>query len=297
MTLGCRQVNQAPLAEQIYPAAIVEPVLVDELAHASLRLRALFDDRDVDLIVEVAGVRHDNAVLQSVEVAAVDDVDAAGCRDDDVGDLRGFGHRHDSVAFHDGLERPSRVDLGHDDVRSHAACPHRQTAATPAEPSDHEAASCQQDVGRPDHAIDGALAGPVAIVEKVLGLRFVDRDDRIAEDALLGHALEADDAGGCLFGAAQDLSELVGLSGVEDGHQVCAIVHGDVRPARQGGLDVAVVSLLVLALDREGVDAIFTGQRGRDIVLSRQGVGGAERNLSAPLLQRERQVGSFARHV
>ncbi|MND09415.1 hypothetical protein D3C83_327190 [compost metagenome] len=53
---------------------------------------------------------------------AIDDVEVARERDDEVADERGLRHRHHLEAVHDSLERLQRVDFGDDDLRAHAAC-------------------------------------------------------------------------------------------------------------------------------------------------------------------------------
>ena len=51
----------------------------------------------------------------------------------------GLDRGHDAVAVHDGLERPERVDLAHDDVGAHALGAHRDAAAAPAVAGDDDA--------------------------------------------------------------------------------------------------------------------------------------------------------------
>ena len=63
---------------------------------------------------------------------------------------------------------------------------HGQAAAAPAVAGDDEVQAGQQDVGRPEDAVERALARAVAVVEEVLGLGVVDGDDGIAEDVVAG---------------------------------------------------------------------------------------------------------------
>ena len=89
--------------------------------------------RDVDLDVEVAGVADDGAVLHRLEVLArgarrllpvtvqkMSPIRAASA----IGMTWKPSMRR--------LERPQRVDLGHDDRRAHAARAHREALAAPA---------------------------------------------------------------------------------------------------------------------------------------------------------------------
>ena len=123
------------------------------------------------LDVEVAGVADHGAVLHGGEVLGADDVDVAGDGDEQVAERGGLGDRLDLEAVHGGLEGADRVDLGDDDVRAHAAGPQRDALAAPAVAADDDLPARQQRVGRPDHAVDRALARAVAVVEEVLGLR------------------------------------------------------------------------------------------------------------------------------
>ena len=137
---------------------------------------------------------------------ARDDVLVAGRRAEDVADLGRALDRHHLVAVHEGLERPHGIDLGDDHVRAHAPRAHRHPAPRPAVAADDEAPPGEQEVGGADDPVDRGLAGAVAVVEEVLGVGLVDRDDREGELALGLERLEPDDAGRRLLGAAEDLA-------------------------------------------------------------------------------------------
>ncbi len=79
--------------------------------------------------------------------------------------------------------------------------------------------------------------------------------------------------------------------------QVGAVVHRDVGLVLQGGGDVPVIAVLVLALDRVDRDAVILHQAGRDVVLGRQRVGGAQQEVGAAGLQGLGQVGGLGRDV
>ena len=96
----------------------------------------------------------------------------------------GLDPGHHLVSVHQGLERPQRVDLADDHVGAVALGAHRHAAAAPAVADHDHAQAGDQDVRGPDHAIQGRLAGAVAVVEEVLRLRVVDGDDRVAELSL-----------------------------------------------------------------------------------------------------------------
>ena len=62
-------------------------------------------------------------------------------------------------------------------------------------------------------------------------------------------------------------------------------------------LEVLVVRVVVLALDRERADLVRVDERGRDVVLGRQRVRGAQDDLGAAGLQRSHEVRGLGRHV
>jgi len=55
--------------------------------------------------------------------------------------------------------------------------PHGNTPSTPAIAADDERAACQQPVSGPDNTIYRALACPITIIKKVLGIGVVYRND------------------------------------------------------------------------------------------------------------------------
>src|SRR5262249_11658244 len=151
-------------------------------------------------------------------------------------------------------------------------------------------AAGQQHVGGADDAVEGALAGAVTVVEKVLGLGVVDGDDREAQHAVALHGAQAVDAGGRFFHAAGHLTDdalplgrrqflrprpnlrmhvVETLQGHEDHgrHQIGAVVHGDVQLVFQGGDDVFVIGVVVLFADGEDGDAEVVDETGGDVVL------------------------------
>src|SRR5262249_29327076 len=125
--------------------------------------------------------------------------------DEDVADRGGLGDRHDHEAVHGRFQGPNGIDFGDDDLAAHAAGPQGDALAAPAVTGDDDFAAGQEGVGGPDDAVDGALAGAVAVVEEVLGLGVVDGDDRELEHAIAFHGPQAIDPGGGLFHAADHL--------------------------------------------------------------------------------------------
>ena len=148
----------------------------------------------VQLGIEVARVGHDRAVVHDLEVLAPEDVEVAGRGDEQVAPGGGIAVGHDREPVHQRLERADRIDLDDRDVGAVAVHPGRDALADPAVAGDDDLAAGDEDVRRPQDAVERALAGPVAVVEEVLGLGLVDGHDREAEGAVGGHRLEPDDA-------------------------------------------------------------------------------------------------------
>ena len=109
--------------------------------------------------------------------------------------------------------------------------------------------------------------------------------------------LQADHAGRGLLGSADDLGELVGPLAVQDADHVGAVVHRDLRVLVADRVDVPVVGVVVLALDRVDLGAVAVDQRGGDVVLGRERVRRAERDVRAAGGQRADEVGRLGRDV
>ncbi len=139
---------------------------------------------EVDLDVEVPGVREDRAVLHAGEVLGGQHGAVAGDGDEDVAALGGLERRHHLEALHPRLERANRVDLADDDAGAEALRAQRDALAGPAVADDHDDGAGEQDVRRAQDAVDRRLAGAVAVVERALGARLVDGDHRTGEPSL-----------------------------------------------------------------------------------------------------------------
>ena len=109
--------------------------------------------------------------------------------------------------------------------------------------------------------------------------------------------VQADHAGRRLLGSADDLGELVGALAVQDADHVGAVVHRDLGVLVADRVDVAVVGVVVLALDRVDLGAVAVDQRGGDVVLGGEGVRRAERHIRSAGRQRAHEVGRLGRDV
>ena len=242
-------------------------------------------------------VRDDRPVLHGAEVLHPKNVDVPGHGHEDVAEFRGFRGGHDLEAVHDRLERGQRIDLGDRDVGAHAARPARDPAAAPAITQHDEPRAREEAVRGPQDSVDRALPRAVAIVEEVLRLRVVHREDRIPERPLAGHGPKADHAGRRLLGAGDHLLRLLRALRVEDGHEIGAVIHRELGLGVQRRVDVLVVGVGVLALDRERRNPIPVRERRGHVVLRGERVRGAERHVGAARLEREHEVGGLGRHV
>src|SRR5262249_33853442 len=200
MAFSSGQINEAPIAQQVDLASVLKRILFHEITRGALRGRHVFERGNVDLHVEVAGVRNDCAVFHHLEVLFVEHVLVAGNGAENVAEFGGVHHGHYAEAVHGGFERLGRINFGDDHFSAGAACARSQTASAPAVASDHELGAGKQEVGGANNTVDRGLAGAVAIVKQVLGFGVVDGDDRILQHAFLCHRAQADDAGGGLFG-------------------------------------------------------------------------------------------------
>ena len=85
--------------------------------------------------------------------------------------------------------------------------------------------------------------------------------------------------------------------GVQNGNEVRAIVHRDLRLMVECRHDVAVVSLVVLALDGEDGNIVVAHQAGGYVILRGEGIRRAEHNVGAAIAQGNHQVRGFGGDV
>ena len=129
---------------------------------------------------------------------------------------------HDLVALHRRLQRADRVDLGDDDARALAAQRLRAALADLAEAGDDGELAAEHDVGRAAEAVGQRVAAAVDVVELRLRDRVVDVDRREQQRALLGHHVEAVDAGRRLLGDAAHVGREARVAARVGGELACA---------------------------------------------------------------------------
>ena len=154
-----------------------------------------------------------------------------------------------------------------------------------------------QDVGRAQDAVDGALARAVAVVEEVLGLGLVDRDDREAERAVGGHRPRRMTPVVVSSVPARTSGDLCRPLAVEQRDEVAAVVHRHLRMGVRDRVEMRVVGVAVLAAAGVRRDPVLGDERRGDVVLGRERVRGGEDDLGATGLERPHQVGGLGRDV
>ena len=201
------------------------------------------------------------------------------------------------MPVHSRLQRSRMVHLSDNHIRAHPARPQRHASPAPAVARHHNFLARPKYVRRPRDAVQRALPSAVAVVEEVLGIGVVHRDNRIPQPARARQAPQPDNARGRLFSAADNALYRVPALRVQYSHQIRAVVHSDVGAEVKRGVDVRVIGIVVLALDGECGDAVFARQRRRHVVLRAQRIARAYRRFSAAVLQREQQIRGLCGHM
>ena len=116
VTGGATEVDQPSFGEQEEFPAVGEDILVElGLDVDPFDPGEVIQLVDLDLVVEVANVRHHGLILHFGEVLHGDDILVAGGGDVDVGTTEGLLDGGDFVSLHSGLQGIDRIDFGDDD--------------------------------------------------------------------------------------------------------------------------------------------------------------------------------------
>ena len=327
------EINQPPFGEQDDALAVGEDDVID------LRLDVVpgigLQRGDFDLVVEVADVADDGVVLHATHVLVGDHVDVACCGHENVCLVAGVIHGDHAIAFHRGLERADRIDLGHPDLSGERAQRLRRALA-------HVAIAVHDcDLARDHHvrcaldAVDQRFAAAVEIVEFGLRDRIVDVDRGETERSLLVHLVEALHPRRRFLGYAPDLTADPGIEmrigreapgdrgeqrelflvrrmrnhraiafrlhpQVHEQSRVAAIVENHVRPAFVGPFEDAVRELPVL-VERFALECEHWRAGGRDrrrgMILRRINVARRPADFRAERLERFDQHCGLDRHM
>src|SRR6516225_1639473 len=249
VTFGGGEVYKATFADEIDLAAVLELEFVNERPNFALAGREILERGNLDFDVKVAGVADNRATFHDLEVFTANDVLVAGHGDEDIAFFHSVGHRHDAESVHHGFDTLHRIDFRDDDIGTESLGAHCYTTAAPAIASDDNSLSGKENVRGTDDAVKSGLARTVAVVEEVLGHGVVDGNDRVLKGAVFGHGTETDDPGSGFFGASDDVGSQVKSLGEEKRDEVAAVVHGELRLVLESGVEVRVVSLVVLAFE------------------------------------------------
>src|SRR5262249_62244016 len=160
--------------------------------------------RYLDLIVEVADVGDDGAVLHGPHVVKRDDIFIAGRCDEDIGARRGVLPGGHLIALHGRLQRADWVDLRYQHAAAGLAQGRRRTLAHIAVTRDHGHLAGHHHVGTAADAVDQRLAAAVEVVELGFGHAVVDVDGGPQQRALLLHLVKPADTRGGLLRNAPD---------------------------------------------------------------------------------------------
>src|ERR1035441_2981415 len=99
MPFGGGKIYKPSLREEIYPAVAAQQILFAIGPNCPVRSRAFFELRDIYLAIVVAGVRHNSAIFEQIEMPPDNHVLHARRGDEYVTDLCGLVHRHDTHSF------------------------------------------------------------------------------------------------------------------------------------------------------------------------------------------------------
>src|SRR5712692_2304380 len=208
--LGSGKIDKASFGEQIDLAAVLHLIFVHHRAHFALTAGHLFERRNVDFHVEVAGVANNRSTLHLFEMLAADYALVSRHGDVNVAFSYRFGHGHHAEAVHGRFDALHRVDFRDDHVGSEALGTHGHAAAAPAVTGNHYLQAGEEHVGGANDAVNRGLPSAIAIVEEVFSHRIIHGNDRILQRAVLGHGAKADYAGGSLLRSRNHVGNEVG---------------------------------------------------------------------------------------
>mmetsp|Transcript_18936 Transcript_18936/g.47286 ORF Transcript_18936/g.47286 Transcript_18936/m.47286 type:complete len:287 (+) Transcript_18936:872-1732(+) len=179
MTRRAPQVHQPSGREHDHAVAVRE----DETVHLRLDVLALdtrlrLQSGHVDFVVEVADISHNGVVFHLGHVLGSDDVEVAGCGDEDVAlvdDVFDGGHL---VPFHARLQGTNRVALRNHDAGAGTLHRHGGTLADITVPGDQDTLAANHHVSGTHEAIRQRVSAPVDVVEFGFGHAVVHVDGR-----------------------------------------------------------------------------------------------------------------------
>src|SRR6266404_2533725 len=117
MAGGAAEVHEPSFGQQEYFVAVRKGVLIYlRLDVRALHVLGVVERVDLNLIIEVADVGDDGLIFHPLHVIERDDVEVAGGGNVNVAAAERVLDGGDFVAFHGGLQRVDRIDLGDNDA-------------------------------------------------------------------------------------------------------------------------------------------------------------------------------------
>ena len=160
-----------------------DAVAISELPFCNLGLDvdlrdvvAILESGHFDLVVKVPDIANDGVVLHAFHVGCGDDIEVAGCGDEDVALSDGLVKSYDFIAFHSGLQGADRIDFGNEHAASLASKRLGTAFAYVSIAADDGGLACEHDICRSHDAVNARMAAAVEVVELALGDRVVDVD-------------------------------------------------------------------------------------------------------------------------
>ena len=273
MALAGGQVDDPPRRQKVQPPAVGQQVALDQrpdVAHAPGGQRAQLVE--VDLDVEVSGVGQQRPVLHPFEMLLSQHATRAGDRHEHITTLGGGQSGHHLVARHPGLQCAQGIHFADDHRRPGASGALGDSLARPAVADHDQRVPRKQHVAGPHDPVEGRLSRAVAVVERSLGPRFVERQYRAGQLTALLQPPEPHEAGGRLLGPADQALEHRTTGGVSRHQQVSAVIDRDLRAAFQQSTDVRGIGLSILSMDRPYLDPVPGHERGGHVILNREWV-------------------------
>ena len=201
------KVHKPPFGNQVQRSAVRHAVAGNVFPAFISFHGEFFQIADVDFHVKVPGVAKNRTVFHAAHRTFGNDIATAGHGNEQIADLCRLFHRHNGKAVHNRLHGFHGVHFGDNDLCAEPFCPHGNAFAAPTVARDHNGLSGDNQVGCAVDAVKYGLPRAVAVVEQIFTLRVIDRHHREQQLFVRRHRAQANDAGGGLLAAADDVRE------------------------------------------------------------------------------------------
>src|SRR3990172_2122019 len=137
----------------------------------------------------MTGVTNDCAIFHSYKMLFSKYINVTCHGHKEVAHSGCSGHRHHPETIHDSLKRLQRVNFCNNNISAQALRPHGNPLTTPAVTSHDKYRACYKPVSGPEDTINGALPCSISVIKEMLGHCIIDCDNRIFQNAFVGHTL------------------------------------------------------------------------------------------------------------